>query len=61
MWLLYSFFCIPYVYVGYTYVLTFDNTYSRFKAKTVMYSVIRETSGADLEISSKNQLKYYLN
>ena len=28
---------------GFTYLLCFDNTFSRFRAKTVIYSVIRET------------------
>ena len=33
---------------GFTYLLCFDNTFSRFRAKTVIYSVIRETgAGSD--------------
>ena len=33
---------------GFTYLLCFDNTFSRFKAKTVIYSVISETgAGGD--------------
>ena len=30
---------------GFTYLLCFDNTFSRFRAKTVSYSVIMETGG----------------
>ena len=33
---------------GFTYFLYFDNTFSRLRAKTVIYSVIRETgAGSD--------------
>jgi len=36
---------------GFTYLLCFDNTFSRFKAKTVIYSVISETGAGGDELS----------
>ena len=38
---------------GFTYLLNFDNTFSRFKAKNVMYAVIMESGDSGLDISGK--------
>ena len=42
---------------GFTYLLNFDNKFSRFKAKSMMYGVVLEESDDfDLEINGEKYL-----
>ena len=45
------------ILAGFTYLLTFDNKFSRFKAKNIMYGVVLEKSDdVDLELNGEKYL-----